>query len=62
MLKIHDLTKTEELDRNAMQAVAGGLTYTSAKSRFDDNVTTKKSPFSVSQFTTEFIGTYIYQG
>jgi len=30
MLKIHDLTETQELDSNAMQAVEGGVDYKAA--------------------------------
>jgi len=30
MLKIHDLAETQELDRDAMQAVEGGVDYKAA--------------------------------
>jgi len=36
MLKLQDLIETQELDRDAMQAVEGGLSYTSAKSSYYD--------------------------
>ena len=60
MLKIHDLTTTEELDRDAMEVVAGGWTYTSAKSFYDyDNVTTLKQPNGFNLLTADVQSKYI---